>query len=44
MKDTMLMGQQAKVRNVWGESEGRMREIKAIYDPKNVFGSNFKMN
>ena len=44
LADTMLMGQQAKVKNVWGDSEGRMRQLKAIYDPQNVFGCNFKMN
>jgi len=40
IKETMEMGQQAKVGDIWGANEERMKSIKLRYDPDNVFGCN----
>lgn len=40
LNDTLLMGQQAKVKNVWGENAPRMLQVKEQYDPENFFSSN----
>lgn len=42
MKETMLMGQQAKVNNIWGSNLPKMRQVKNQYDPDNFFGSNIE--
>lgn len=40
IKATMLMGQQAKLKDVWGDNAAKMRQVKEKYDAENFFGSN----
>ena len=38
--DVMTMGQQAKLRKLWGDNEPRMQAAKRLFDPNGVFPCN----
>ena len=42
LDDTLQMGQQAKVSQVYGDSTDRLKTIKSVYDPCGLFGTALK--
>lgn len=42
IEDTLLMGQQARIANYYGDNTDRLHEVKATYDPAGVFGTAYK--